>query len=145
MLGTMAVNNKMAFFSDALGHSALTGIAIGVVLGIGNPIVCMAVSYTHLDVYKRQHLSFVRRHLYNSHNKNKRKVKPFRSNLLNYLSVTLAPTSSSLAFIASASSLATASLITLGAPSTTSLASLRPRPVTSLTTLITSVSYTHLT
>lgn len=41
MLGTMAVNNKMAFFSDALGHSALTGIAIGVVLGIGDPIVCM--------------------------------------------------------------------------------------------------------
>ena len=32
MLGTMAVDNKMAFFSDALGHSALTGIAIGVVL-----------------------------------------------------------------------------------------------------------------
>ena len=36
MLGTMAVNNKMAFFSDALGHSALTGIALGVVLGIDN-------------------------------------------------------------------------------------------------------------
>lgn len=33
MLGTMAVDNKMAFFSDALGHSALTGVAIGVVLG----------------------------------------------------------------------------------------------------------------
>ena len=29
ILGTMIVNNKMAFFSDALGHSALTGIAIG--------------------------------------------------------------------------------------------------------------------
>ena len=28
VLGTMIVNNKMAFFSDALGHSALTGIAI---------------------------------------------------------------------------------------------------------------------
>ena len=26
ILGTMIVNNKMAFFSDALGHSALTGI-----------------------------------------------------------------------------------------------------------------------
>ena len=32
----MIVNNKMAFFSDALGHSALTGIAIGMVLGISN-------------------------------------------------------------------------------------------------------------
>ena len=41
MLGTMAVNNKMAFFSDALGHSALTGIAIGVALGMGDPLVCM--------------------------------------------------------------------------------------------------------
>ena len=28
ILGTMIVNKKMAFFSDALGHSALTGIAI---------------------------------------------------------------------------------------------------------------------
>ena len=34
VLGTMAVNNKMAFFSDALGHSALTGVALGVLLGI---------------------------------------------------------------------------------------------------------------
>ena len=33
ILGTMIVNNKMAFFSDALGHSALTGIALGVVDG----------------------------------------------------------------------------------------------------------------
>ncbi|MCR4925417.1 MAG: metal ABC transporter permease [Clostridiales bacterium] len=41
MLGTMAVNNKMAFFSDALGHSALTGIALGVVLGINNEIISM--------------------------------------------------------------------------------------------------------
>ena len=43
MLGTMAVDNKMAFFSDALGHSALTGIAIGVVLGIGNQMVSMLI------------------------------------------------------------------------------------------------------
>ncbi|WP_300647610.1 metal ABC transporter permease, partial [uncultured Bacteroides sp.] len=34
LLGTMAVNNNMAFFSDALGHSALTGIGIGTVLGL---------------------------------------------------------------------------------------------------------------
>jgi zinc transport system permease protein len=31
--GSMVVNNKMAFFSEALGHSALTGIALGVILG----------------------------------------------------------------------------------------------------------------
>lgn len=41
LLGTMVVNNKMAFFSDSLGHSALTGIAIGVILGIENPIWSM--------------------------------------------------------------------------------------------------------
>lgn len=34
ILGTMIVNNRMAFFSDALGHSALTGMAIGILLGI---------------------------------------------------------------------------------------------------------------
>ena len=34
ILGTMIVNNKLAFFSDALGHSAFTGMAIGVILGI---------------------------------------------------------------------------------------------------------------
>ena len=62
---------------------------------------------------------------------------PLKSNKLDYLRVTCAPTSSSLALISSASSLATPSLITDGAPSTKPLASLRPRPVTSLTTLIT--------
>ena len=41
LLGTMAVNNNMAFFSDALGHSALTGIAIGMVLGLKQPLLCM--------------------------------------------------------------------------------------------------------
>ncbi|MEG0013928.1 MAG: metal ABC transporter permease [Cellulosilyticaceae bacterium] len=37
LLSTMVVNQKMAFFSDAIGHSALTGIGVGVVLGVGNP------------------------------------------------------------------------------------------------------------
>lgn len=41
MLGTMAVNHNMAFFSDALGHSALTGIALGVILGIDNELISM--------------------------------------------------------------------------------------------------------
>ena len=41
ILGTMIVNNKMAFFSDALGHSALTGIGIGMVLGLKQPLLCM--------------------------------------------------------------------------------------------------------
>ncbi len=38
ILGTIIVNNRMAFFSDALGHGAFTGIAIGSVLGILQPI-----------------------------------------------------------------------------------------------------------
>ena len=41
ILGTMAVNNKMAFFSDALGHSAFTGIALGVLLGIENHFISL--------------------------------------------------------------------------------------------------------
>ncbi len=41
LLGTMVVNNRMAFFSDALGHSALTGIALGVIIGINNPLWSM--------------------------------------------------------------------------------------------------------
>ena len=43
ILGTMIVNNKMAFFSDALGHSALTGIAIGMLLGISNINISMII------------------------------------------------------------------------------------------------------
>ncbi|HHV32632.1 MAG TPA: metal ABC transporter permease [Clostridiales bacterium] len=41
LVGTMIVNNKMSFFSDALGHSALTGIAIGVLMGIDNYVISM--------------------------------------------------------------------------------------------------------
>ena len=41
LLATMIVNNKMAFFSDALGHSALTGIALGVMFGVKNPLLSM--------------------------------------------------------------------------------------------------------
>lgn len=34
LIGTMAVNRRMAFFSDALGHSALAGVGLGVLLGL---------------------------------------------------------------------------------------------------------------
>lgn len=43
ILGTMVINNRMAFFSDALGHSALTGIAVGTIFGIGNSNVSMII------------------------------------------------------------------------------------------------------
>ena len=55
----------------------------------------------------------------------------------NYFKLTSAPSASNLAFISSASALETPSLTTLGAPSTTSLASFNPSPVISRTTLIT--------
>jgi len=41
ILGTLIVNNRMAFFSDSLGHSILTGIAMGTILGLGNPVWAM--------------------------------------------------------------------------------------------------------
>lgn len=41
ILGTMIVERKMAFFSDALGHSAWTGIALGVMLGMPNKNLSM--------------------------------------------------------------------------------------------------------
>lgn len=43
LMGTMIVNNKMAFFSDSLGHSAITGIAIGAILGVTNPTFSMII------------------------------------------------------------------------------------------------------
>ena len=49
MIGTMIVNNKMAFFSDALGHGAFTGVALGSVLGILNPVlaaVCFSILFS---------------------------------------------------------------------------------------------------
>lgn len=42
-LGTVVVANRMAFFSEAVGHAAFTGIALGVLLGLGDPIWPMLV------------------------------------------------------------------------------------------------------
>lgn len=38
LLGTMIVNNRMSFFSDALGHGAFTGLVIGGMLGFLVPM-----------------------------------------------------------------------------------------------------------
>ena len=43
LLGTMAVNQRMAFFSDALGHSALAGAGIGMLLGVSNVTVSLII------------------------------------------------------------------------------------------------------
>lgn len=48
---TMIVTGKMSFFSDALGHSAFTGIAIGCICGLANPTwmaVLFAVAFSVL-------------------------------------------------------------------------------------------------
>lgn len=37
LASTMIVTGRMSFFSDALGHSAFTGIAIGAIFGIASP------------------------------------------------------------------------------------------------------------
>lgn len=37
LMSTMIVTGKMSFFSDALGHSAFTGIAIGAICGVAAP------------------------------------------------------------------------------------------------------------
>lgn len=41
VLGCLVISNQMAFFADAIGHSALTGIAIGVLAGLHEPLWAM--------------------------------------------------------------------------------------------------------
>lgn len=38
ILGTMVINKNMSFFSDALGHGAFTGVAIGSLMGFVRPV-----------------------------------------------------------------------------------------------------------
>ena len=38
LMGTLVVNNRMAFFSDAIGHASLTGVGLGVLLGLADPL-----------------------------------------------------------------------------------------------------------
>lgn len=39
LLSTCVVGEKMSFFADSLGHSALSGVAIGILLGLDSPII----------------------------------------------------------------------------------------------------------
>ena len=50
LLGTMVVNKRMVFFTDVLGHSALTGIGIGVILGFSDPTLPMIILAVALAV-----------------------------------------------------------------------------------------------
>ena len=56
LLSTMIVTGRMSFFSDALGHSAFTGIAIGAICGIAAPIwvaVIFSIIFALLFSYVR--------------------------------------------------------------------------------------------
>lgn len=56
LMSTMIVTGRMSFFSDALGHSAFTGIAIGCICGIATPIwvaVIFSVVFALLFSYVR--------------------------------------------------------------------------------------------
>lgn len=62
ILSTMVVTNRMSFFSDALGHSAFTGIAIGVLCGMADPMWCavlFAAAFSLLFTYvqHRSHMA----------------------------------------------------------------------------------------
>ena len=60
LLSTMIVTGKMSFFSDALGHSGFTGIAIGVLCGAAQPIwwaVGRAVAFALLFSFVRSRSS----------------------------------------------------------------------------------------
>lgn len=61
LLSTMVVTRRMSFFSDALGHSAFTGIAAGALAGLSEPLVgavifsaLLALLFTY--VRRRTHL-----------------------------------------------------------------------------------------
>jgi zinc transport system permease protein len=54
LLSTYVVTGKMSFFSDALGHSAFTGIAIGAICGMSFPMgmaVALSVVFALLFTY----------------------------------------------------------------------------------------------
>ena len=56
LLSTMIVTGRMSFFSDALGHSAFTGIAIGAICGMTAPIgaaVIFSIVFALLFSYVR--------------------------------------------------------------------------------------------
>lgn len=56
LVSTMVVTGRMSFFSDALGHSAFTGIAIGCICGVSSPTwvaVVFAVLFALLFSYVR--------------------------------------------------------------------------------------------
>ena len=57
ILSTMVVHSRMSFFSDALGHSAFTGMAIGALCGLAEPMwgaVVFALVFSLLFTFIRR-------------------------------------------------------------------------------------------
>ncbi len=57
LLSTMVVEKRMSFFSDALGHSAFTGIAAGTLAGFSDPSWCavaLAICFALLFTWVRE-------------------------------------------------------------------------------------------
>lgn len=60
LLSTMVVSNRMAFFSDSLGHGAFTGLAIGSLVGIFSPLtslVAFSILFALLITYIKNNSS----------------------------------------------------------------------------------------
>ena len=58
ILGCLVVNHKMAFYADAMGHSTLTGIAIGAIFGLQDPtlpMLALAVAMAGVITYLRHY------------------------------------------------------------------------------------------
>ncbi len=60
LIGTLVISNQMAFFSEAIGHATLTGIAVGAILGLSDPTwsmigfcVLLALTVTVLRRYSK--------------------------------------------------------------------------------------------
>jgi zinc transport system permease protein len=60
LIGTLVISNQMAFFSEAIGHATLTGIAVGAILGFSDPTwsmmgfcVLLALAVTVLRRYSK--------------------------------------------------------------------------------------------
>ena len=65
LLSTMVVTSRMSFFSDALGHSAFTGIAIGTLCGLADPLwmaVLLAAVFALLFTYVRRKSNMASEH-----------------------------------------------------------------------------------
>ncbi|MCX7872038.1 MAG: metal ABC transporter permease [Verrucomicrobiae bacterium] len=41
LFGVFVTARKMSFFSDTVGHGALAGVALGLLLGVGNPLISL--------------------------------------------------------------------------------------------------------